>query len=106
MLVLSRKNQESVVVGGSCDGECLLVVKVLEIRGNRVKLGFEATGDLLIRRSEMWEPAAATSQTHSLPGKRKSAEKQAKEQWDDDGGAVATDPDCLVAYAAVVSSHH
>ena len=41
MLVLSRKNQESVVVGGSDGFHRLFKVKVLEIRGANVKLGFE-----------------------------------------------------------------
>ena len=41
MLVLSRKNQESVVIGGSDGFHRLFRVKVLEIRGANVKLGFE-----------------------------------------------------------------
>ena len=41
MLVLSRKNRESVVIGGSDGIHRLLKVTVLGIRGAHVKLGFE-----------------------------------------------------------------
>jgi carbon storage regulator CsrA len=55
MLVLSRKNQESVVVGGSDCFERLLKITVLEIKGGCVRLGFEADADIPIYRSEVWE---------------------------------------------------
>ena len=55
MLVLSRKNQESVVVGGSDGFHRLLKVTVLEIRGTNVKLGFEVDPDVPVHRSEVWE---------------------------------------------------
>ena len=55
MLVLSRKNQESVVVGGADGSHRLLRVKVLEIRGTSVKLGFEVDPDVPVHRSEVWE---------------------------------------------------
>lgn len=54
MLVLSRKNQESVVVGGCQGFERLLKVTVLEISGGKVRLGFEADADVPIHRSEIW----------------------------------------------------
>jgi carbon storage regulator CsrA len=55
MLVLSRKMQESVVVGG-CDGfERLLKVTVLEIEGGKVRLGFEVDKDVPVHRWEVWE---------------------------------------------------
>lgn len=55
MLVLSRKSQESVVVGASEGVEPLLTVTVLEIRGGCVRLGFKADADLPVHRSEVWE---------------------------------------------------
>jgi carbon storage regulator len=55
MLVLSRKNQESVVVGGSKRFERLLKVTVIEIKGGTVRLGFEADADIPVHRSEVWE---------------------------------------------------
>jgi len=55
MLVLSRKNKESVVVGGSNGFERMLKVTVLEIRGSIVRLGFEADADVPVHRLEVWE---------------------------------------------------
>jgi carbon storage regulator len=55
MLVLSRKIQESVVVGGSDGFERLLKVTVLEIGGGRVRLGFEVEKEVPVHRSEVWE---------------------------------------------------
>ena len=55
MLVLSRKNQESVVVGGSDGFHRLLKVTVLGIHGTNVKLGFEVDPDVPVHRSEVWE---------------------------------------------------
>ena len=59
MLVLSRKDQESVVVGESDGFHRLLRVKVLEIRGTNVKLGFEVDPDVPVHRSEVWERVQA-----------------------------------------------
>ena len=55
MLVLSRKNQESVVVGGSDGFQRLVKITVLAIKGGHVKLGFEVDADVPIHRSEVWE---------------------------------------------------
>ena len=64
MLVLSRTNQESVVVGGSDGLHRLFRVKVLEIRGTNVKLGFEVDADVPVHRAEVWERIqAGTGQT-------------------------------------------
>ena len=55
MLVLSRKSQESVVVGGAPSLQPVLKVTVLEIRGGRVRLGFETDRSIPVQRSEIWE---------------------------------------------------
>ena len=47
MLVLSRKTDESVVVGDD------IIIKVLEIRGNKVKLGIEGNRNVPIKRGEL-----------------------------------------------------
>jgi carbon storage regulator CsrA len=54
MLVLSRKCQESVVVGGTAGYARLFTVTVLEIRGATVRLGFEAAATIPVHRSEIW----------------------------------------------------
>lgn len=55
MLVLTRKNQESVVVGGAKGFERVLKVTVLGIHGGKVKLGFEADSGIPVHRLEVWE---------------------------------------------------
>jgi len=55
MLVLSRKSQESVAVGGSVGFERLLKVTVLEITGGQVRLGFEVDRGVPVHRWEVWE---------------------------------------------------
>jgi carbon storage regulator len=55
MLVLSRKSQESVVVGGISAVDPKLVVTVLGIQGGKVRLGFEVPVDVPVHRFEVWE---------------------------------------------------
>ena len=55
MLVLSRKSQESVVVGGADRFECLLKVTMLEIDRGKVRLGFEVDADVPVHRWEVRE---------------------------------------------------
>ena len=55
MLVLTRKSDESVMVGGSVGFERVLKVKVLEIQRGKVRLGFEVDADVPIHRLELWE---------------------------------------------------
>ena len=63
MLVLTRKSQEAVVVGGSAGIEHLLKVTVLAIDGDRVRLGFEAPHDVPIHRLEVWERIRSGART-------------------------------------------
>ena len=55
MLVLSRKQEEAVVVGKTDDAGGLLKVTVLEIKQGRVRLGFEVADELAVHRWEVWE---------------------------------------------------
>jgi len=55
MLVLTRKNRESVVIGRGEDLEPTVVVTVLEITAGRVRLGFQSDGSTPIHRHEVWE---------------------------------------------------
>ena len=65
MLVLSRKNRESVVVGGADGLHRLLKVTVLGIQGTNVKLGFEVDADVPVHRSEVWERINGNGQAKS-----------------------------------------
>jgi carbon storage regulator len=55
MLVLTRKNRESVVIGRPEDMTVALEITVLEIEGGRVRLGFEADTRMPIHRREVWD---------------------------------------------------
>jgi carbon storage regulator CsrA len=55
MLVLTRKNRESVVIGRGEDIEATVVVTVLEITAGRVRLGFQSDIATPIHRHEVWE---------------------------------------------------
>jgi carbon storage regulator len=47
MLVLTRKLDESIVIDGG------IKITVVEIRGNRIKLGIEAPKEIPIKREEV-----------------------------------------------------
>ena len=47
MLVLSRKKNESIIIDGS------IVITVVDIRGDKVRLGIEAPKEIPIHRSEI-----------------------------------------------------
>lgn len=49
MLVLSRTKGQQIVIGGS------ITVTVLEVRGDKVKLGFAGPADVPIHRQEVFE---------------------------------------------------
>lgn len=49
MLVLSRKRNESVVINDQ------IVVTVIEVRGDKVRLGIQAPRDVPIHRSEVMD---------------------------------------------------
>jgi carbon storage regulator len=60
MLVLSRKTQESIVVGGADRFEKMIKITVLDIKGGKVRLGIEADEDVTVHRSEVWERIVAS----------------------------------------------
>lgn len=54
MLILSRYRDDSCVVVGP-DGKTVLgTVKVVDVRGNKVRLGFEFPTDHGVHREEVW----------------------------------------------------
>lgn len=48
MLVLSRKVNESIVINND------ITIHVVEIRGNKVRLGVEAPKNVPVHRQEIW----------------------------------------------------
>ncbi|HEY1599699.1 MAG TPA: carbon storage regulator CsrA [Pirellulales bacterium] len=49
MLVLSRKRDESIVIGDS------IVITVVEVRGDKVRLGISAPKDVPVHRLEVYQ---------------------------------------------------
>ena len=49
MLVLSRKPNESIIIGDNVE------VKVVEVRGEQVKLGITAPRDIPVHRKEIYD---------------------------------------------------
>jgi carbon storage regulator len=49
MLVLSRKKNESLVISD------IITIVVLEIRGDKVRLGVEAPKEISVHRREVWD---------------------------------------------------
>jgi carbon storage regulator CsrA len=64
MLVLSRKSQESVVIGGADGSQRVMKVTVLDIQGAKVRLGFEVDAAVPVHRAEVWERICAERQTN------------------------------------------
>lgn len=59
MLVLSRKKNETIIIG---DG---IIVTVVEIRGDKVRLGIEAPKDVPVHRREVYEAIKKAEQQES-----------------------------------------
>jgi carbon storage regulator len=49
MLVLSRQRDESIVIGDN------VVVTIVDVRGDRVRLGIEAPREISVHRREVYE---------------------------------------------------
>ena len=60
MLVLSRKKNESIIINDH------IVVTVVEIRGDKVRLGIDAPKDVSVHRREVYE--AIQSQSKAREG--------------------------------------
>ena len=67
MLVLSRRTQEAVVVGGTAGFERMLKVTVLEVDRGKVRLGFDVDKDVPVHRWEVWERIQAGDRSASPP---------------------------------------
>lgn len=62
MLLITRRPGEAIVVNGS------ITVKVVDIRGGRVKLGFEFPNGNTVYREELFEKIQAENRAAALPG--------------------------------------
>jgi carbon storage regulator CsrA len=55
MLVLTRKNRESLIIDCPATGSPMMKVTVLDVRGGKVRLGIEADRSIRVLRSELLE---------------------------------------------------
>ena len=69
MLVLTRKCQEVIVVGGDDGAQPLLKITVLSIENGKVRLGFEAAKAIAVHRLEVWERIRAGAAIDSRSGR-------------------------------------
>lgn len=56
MLVLSRKKNESIIIDGG------IVITVVEVRGDKVRLGIQAPRETTVHRQEVFEAIQAEAQ--------------------------------------------
>ncbi len=70
MLVLSRKKDESIVINND------ITIVVVEIRGDKVRLGVEAPKEIPVHRREVFE-AIARGEPVDLPAVTSSSETPA-----------------------------
>ncbi len=61
MLVLSRKKDESVVIGGN------VTITIVDIRGDKVRLGISAPKEVSVHRQEVFDAIQRASQTPEVP---------------------------------------
>jgi carbon storage regulator len=59
MLVLSRKKNETIAIGDD------IKIVVVEVRGNKVRLGIEAPPDLPVHRQEVYDAIKRQDQSKS-----------------------------------------
>ncbi len=69
MLVLSRKRDEKVMIGDD------VIITVIEIRGDKVRLGFDAPKEVPVHREEVFKAI-----------KRSEAEETKQDEEGEDGG--------------------
>lgn len=69
MLVLSRKVDQTIVIQGN------ITIKILEINGDRVKIGINAPRDVVVLRQELTEDVR--KETGDLPSPDGSVDSEA-----------------------------
>lgn len=61
MLVLSRKRDERIIIGGN------IVITVIEIRGDKVRLGIQAPSDVPVHRQEIYDALKREAARYEQP---------------------------------------
>lgn len=61
MLVLSRKKNESIIINDN------ITVTVVEIRGDKIRLGIDAPKEVTVHRREVYEAIHNQNKDHEAP---------------------------------------
>lgn len=61
MLVLSRQRDESIIIGDD------IVITIVDIRGDKVRLGIEAPKEIPVHRQEVYEAIARENRDSTSP---------------------------------------
>jgi len=67
MLVLSRKKDEEIVIG---TGDQEVVVRIIDVRGDKVRLGVIADKGIPVHRREVWNQLHSDAETELIPAKQ------------------------------------
>jgi len=73
MLVLSRQRDESIIIGDN------IVITIVDIRGDKVRLGIEAPKEVPVHRQEVYEAI-----------QRERAQSESEEKVADDSASPST----------------
>ncbi|MEO8270145.1 MAG: carbon storage regulator CsrA [Aureliella sp.] len=76
MLVLSRHRDESIMIGDD------VVITIVDIRGDKVRLGIEAPQNIPVHRQEVYEAIKRENQKagHIQPGETRSQNDHRRKQ--------------------------
>jgi carbon storage regulator len=67
MLILTRKSQEVVVVGGADGADPMVTITVLDIGNGKVRLGIETADNIPVHRLEVWQRIRAGEKIVQAP---------------------------------------
>jgi carbon storage regulator len=85
MLVLSRKKDESIVINND------ITIVVVEIRGDKVRLGVEAPKEVPVHRREVFDAIARGEPLDSSSGSDDAARQESSQKQSLDSRPPATD---------------
>ena len=83
MLVLSRKKEEIIVI--ECGDGTTIAFAIIEIRGNKVRVGIDATSDVGIYRKEVYDEILA-ERKRAIDSPESIARREAENRIDPDFG--------------------
>ena len=73
MLVLSRKRNESIMIGDDVE------ITIVDVRGDKVRLGITAPSDIPVHRKEVYERIKRERREKPLPDTRRGKKQDTSE---------------------------